>query len=188
MIKKFLDYLYYSFEIFSNYIPFLAKLYIKFHAPSVKKEIKMLNLSSSDRILHIGCGAIPYTSIGISREIDAEIVGIDCNPRVVDIATDYLKRYNLSNMVKIEIGDGKTYSISGFDVIILSYGIDGQDLVLRHAIDSMKKGARIILRRFTTERDNYIDSIVKEFSVCSIKLLLTQESILIVKKTQTDIQ
>ena len=188
MIKEVLDHLYCTFEIFSNNIPFFAKLYIKFHKSSVKKEIEMLNLLSSDKILHIGCGAIPYTSIVLSREVNSKIVGIDYNPHVVGIANDYLKRYNLSNMVKIEIGDGKTYSISGFDVIILSYGIDGQDLVLRHAIDSMEKGARIILRRFTTERDNYIDSIVKEFSVCSIKLLLTQESILIVKKTQTDIQ
>ena len=183
MIKKLFDYLYYSFELFSNHIPFFAKLYIKFHESSVKKEIEMSNLSPPDRILHIGCGAIPYTSILVSRKIGAKIVGIDCDPRVVNIATDYLKRYNLSNMVKIEIGDGKTYNVSDFDVVILSYGIDSQDLVLRHTIDSMKEGARIILRRPSTEKDGYIDSIVKEFSVCSIRMLLTQESILIVKKT-----
>jgi protein-L-isoaspartate O-methyltransferase len=96
MIKKLFDYLYYSFELFSNHIPFFAKLYIKFHESSVKKEIEMSNLLPSDRILHIGCGAIPYTSILVSRKIGAEIVGIDCDPRVVNIATDYLKRYNLS--------------------------------------------------------------------------------------------
>jgi len=183
MIKEFLDHLYYTFEIFSNHIPFFAKLYIKFHKSSVKKEIEMSNLLSSDRILHIGCGAIPYTSIVLSREVNSKVVGIDCDPRVVNIATDYLKRYNFSNMVKIEIGDGKTYNVSDFDVVILSYGIDSQDSVLRHAIDSMKEGARIILRRPSTEKNEYIDSIVKEFSVCSIRLLLTQESILIVKKT-----
>jgi len=186
MIKKFLDHLYYTSEIFSNYVPFFSKLYIKFHESSVKKEIEMSNLSSSDRILHIGCGAIPYTSLVLSREINSKIVGIDCNPHVVDIANDYLKRYNLSNMIKIEMGDGKTYDVSGFDSIILSYGVDGQDLVLRHVIDSMKNGARLILRRSTTERNSYIDSIVKEFSICSIRLLLTQESVLIVKRHKID--
>ena len=183
MIKKLFDYLYYSFEFFSKYIPFFVMSYIKFHEFSVIKEIEMSNLSSSDRILHIGCGAIPYTSIVLSREINSNIVGIDCNPHVVDIANDYLKRYNLSDMIKIEMGDGKTYDVSGFDSIILSYGVDGQDLVLKHVIDSMKNGARLILRRSTTECNIYIDYIVKEFSVCSIRLLLTQESILIVKKT-----
>ena len=156
--------------------------YIKFHEFSVKKEIEMSDLSPSDRILHIGCGAIPYTSIIISRKTGAEIYGIDCDPRVVKIATDHLKRYNLSNLVKIEIGDGETYNFSDFDVIILSYGIDCQDSVLRHAIGSMKSGTRIILRRSSTEKNEYIDSIVKEFSVYSIRMLLTQESILIVKK------
>jgi len=186
MIKDFLDYLYYTFEIFSNHIPFFAKIYIKFHNSSVKKEIEMSNLSSSDMILHIGCGAIPYTSIVLSREINSKVVGIDCNPHVVYIANDYLKRYNLSNMVKIETGDGKTYDVSGFDSIILSYGVDDQDLVLKHVIDSMKNGARLILRRSTTERNSYIDSIVKELSVCSIRLLLTQESVLIVKRHKID--
>jgi len=186
MIKEVLDYLYYTFEISSNHIPFFAKLYIKFHESSVKKEIYMSNLSSSDKILHIGCGAIPYTSIILSREVNPKIIGIDCNPHVVDIANDYLKRYNLSNMIKIERGDGKTYDVSGFDSIILSYGVDGQDLILKNVIDSMKNGARIILRRSTTECNSYIESIVKDFSVCSIKLLLTQESVLIVKRHKID--
>jgi len=186
MIKEVLDHLYCTFEIFSNNIPFFAKLYIKFHKSSVKKEIEMLNLLSSDKILHIGCGAIPYTSIVLSREVNSKIVGIDYNPHVVGIANDYLKRYNLSNMIKIEIGDGKIYNVSGFDSIILSYGVDGQDLVLKHVIDSMKNGARLILRRSTTEHNSYIDSIVKEFSVCSIRLLLTQESVLIVKRHKID--
>jgi len=184
MIKEFLDRLYYTFEFFSNHIPFFAKLYIKFHKFSVKKEIEMSNLSSSDRILHIGCGAIPYTSIILSREINSKIVGIDCNPHVVDIANVFLKRYNLSDMIKIEMGDGKTYNVSGFDSIILSYGVDRQDLVLKHVIDSMKNGARLILRRYTKERNNYIDTIVKEFSVDGIRLLLTQESILIMKRNK----
>ena len=186
MIKEVLDHLYYTFEIISNNIPFIAKLYIKFHKFSVKKEIEMLNLSPSNKILHIGCGAIPYTSIILSREVNSKIVCIDYNPHVVGIANDYLKRYNLSNMIKIEMGDGKIYNVSGFDNIILSYGIDDQDLVLKHVIDSMKNGARLILRRSTTEHNSYTDSIVREFSVYSIRLLLTQESVLIVKKHKID--
>jgi len=182
MIKEVLNHLYYKFEIFFNHIPLFAKLYIKFHESSVKKEIDMSNLSSSDKILHIGCGAIPYTSIILSREVNPKIVGIDCNPHVVNIANDYLKKYNLSDMIKIEIGDGKTYDVSVFDIIILSYGVDGHDLVLNHVIDSMKNDARIILRKSTTERNNYVDSIVREFSICSNRLLLTQESVLIVKR------
>jgi len=182
MIKKLFDYLYYSFEFFSKYIPFFVMSYIKFHEFSVVKEIEMSDISPSDRILHIGCGAIPYTSITISRKTGAKIIGIDYNPHVVNIAIEHLKRYNLSNLIKIEEGDGKSYNISDFDVIIISYGIDCQDSVLRHVIDSMKSGTRIILRRSSTEKNEYIDSILKEFSSYSCRMLLTQESILIVKK------
>ena len=184
MIKKFLDYLYYIFEILSNYIPFFAELYIKYHSPSVKKEIEMSRLSQSDKVLHIGCGAIPYTSIVIAREINTDIVGIDHKLRIVNIATDYIKRYSLSDVVRIERGNGKTYDVSNFDVIIISYGVVDQNLVLKHVLESMNGGARIILRRSTEDKNGYIDPIVNEFSVSSIRLLLTQESVLIVKENQ----
>ena len=184
MIKTFLDYLYFTFEIFCYHIPFFAKLFIKIHSPSVKKEIEMSNLSSSDKILHIGCGAIPYTTIVISKETDAKIVGIDKESRIVNIATDFVRKYNISDIVKIEIGNGKTHNVSDFDVIILSYGIDRQDLVLKHVFNSVKKGSRILLRRSISKKEDYIDSIVKNYSVNRTRLLLTQESVLIVKKDQ----
>ena len=184
MIKKFLDYLYYVYEFLYQYIPFSSWSYIRFHQPSVKKEIGMFQLSQSDKVLHIGCGAIPYTSIVIARETNVQVLGIDNNSRIVDLATSYLKRHNLADKVRIEMGDGQNYDVSSFDVIIISYGVADQDLVLRNVLEAAKDEARIILRKSTAKKNDYIDSIVKDLSTCSLRLLLTQESILIVKKDQ----
>ena len=184
MIKEILNYLYYTYEFHFNHIPILAEFYIRFHTPSVKKEIRLFHLTKSDKIVHIGCGTIPYTAIVIANEVQACVLGIDNRSKVVDKAAAFLKKYKALDSIKIEIGEGTLYDVSGFDVVIISYGIDHQDLVLRHVFDSMKDGGRIILRRSTAKKNKYIDSIVKKFSFCNIRLLLTQESILIVKKNQ----
>ena len=63
MFKKFIDQLYNIYEIIFTNISFFSFLYMKFHEPSVKKEINMAEIQHSDKILHIGCGAIPYSLI-----------------------------------------------------------------------------------------------------------------------------
>jgi len=185
MIKTFLDRLYYVYEVFSHHLPLFAEAYVKFHEPSVKKEIAMLQLSSSDKVLHIGCGAIPYTSIVMAREIGAQVIAIDHKSRVVKLSTYYIKQRKLLDLVTIKKEEGKTCGVSGFDVIIISYGIANQDVVLQHVIDSSKAGSRILLRRSTAKNHA---ALVNEFSTNHVHLLLTQESILLVKKeTQWDL-
>jgi precorrin-6B methylase 2 len=182
MIKRFIDSLYFLFEFFFNFFPFFTELYIKFHECSVIKEIELANISRSDKILQIGCGAIPYTSVVIARETNAKVIGIDNKQSIVNVASRCIKRYNLSNIIKIKFGDGRNYDASDFDVFIISYGVLYQDLILDHVINSMKNKARIILRRLKIKNNEYICSTFKNFLVCSIKLLLNQESILFVKK------
>jgi len=182
MMKKFLDNLYYTYEVLSNYVPLLAKLYIVFHESSVKKEIEMAHISSSDKILHIGCGAIPYTSIVISRETNAKVVGIDHKPRVVDASTKFIHSHHLSDKITIQRGVGDSYNVSEFDVIIISYGIIHQEIVLKHVLESAGKETKIILRRSTVNYNPAIDSMIGNSAIICKRLLLTQDSIFLIKQ------
>ena len=181
MFKKFLDQLYNIYEIIFTNISFFSFLYLKFHESSVKKEIKMAEISKSDKILHIGCGAIPYSLIIISNEINAEIIGIDNQPRSIVLANKLLKRYKLSNKIQIKEGSGETYNVSNFDLILISYGVGNTEMILKNVFNNLKKDGKILLRYSTIEKNDYIDSVIQKYSIKKIKLLLTQESILIVK-------
>jgi len=182
MFKKLLDQLYNIYEIIFTNISFFSFLYLKFHESSVKKEILMAGIKKSDKVLHIGCGAIPYTSIIINKETSSSIVGIDNKDKIVNRASEYIKKNNFSDRIKIKSGEGNKYKASEFDIVIISYGVSDHDAVLKHILDSVKEGTKIILRKSVTEKNNYINSIVKDFSICSKRLLLTQNSVLIVKK------
>jgi len=180
MIKKVLDWLYYFFELFANYSMFVTKMFIKFHMSSVKKEIQMAGLTKQDKILHIGCGAIPYTLIILSDVLKTKVVGIDNNQKVVNNAKNVLKKFGKHDSIIIDRADGVEYDISSFNVVIVSYGINHHDLVLKHVIDSARKNSKVIIRGSNLEKNEYISRLIKKHYKNKIRVLLTQDSILLI--------
>jgi len=180
MFKTFLDRLYYSYEMLAYHIPFFAAAYIRFHAPSVNKELSLLHIKSTDRVLHIGCGAIPYTSFFIAQETGAHVTGIDHKPPIVKNAVHVLHRYSQSNNISITRGEGTTYDVSSFDIIIVSYGIAGQERIVRHVLSSSKPGTRVLVRTSTAKQNASLIGLIRPLIVNRARLLLTQESLLFV--------
>jgi protein-L-isoaspartate O-methyltransferase len=152
---------------------------MKFHEPSVKKEINMVEISPSDKILHIGCGAIPYTLIIFSKETHTQITGIDNQTRSISHAKKFIADYQ---NIRVEKASGETYDVSPFDVILISYGVGDIEAVLKNTLQNLKNNGKILLRKPITETTEYIDSVLKNYSIKKLKLLLTQESYLIMKK------
>jgi protein-L-isoaspartate O-methyltransferase len=179
MFKKFIDQLYNIYEIIFTNISFFSFLYMKFHEPSVKKEINMAEIQHSDKILHIGCGAIPYSLIIFSKETRAQITGIDNQTRSITSAKKYIADYG---NIHVELASGETYDVSPFDIILISYGVGDIETVLKNALQHLKNSGKIILRKPITETTEYIDSIIRKNSIKKLKLLLSQESFLIMKK------
>ena len=179
MFKKFLDQLYNIYEIIFTNISFFSFLYMKFHEPSVKKEINMAEISPSDKFLHIGCGAIPYSLIIFSKETHTQITGIDNQTRSINHAKKFIADYQ---NIRVEKASGETYDVSPFDVILISYGVGDIEAVLKNTLQNLKNNGKILLRKPITETTEYIDSVLKNYSIKKLKLLLTQESYLIMKK------
>ena len=180
MIKKLLDWLYFFFELLATHNMLFTKMYIKFHTYSVKKEIEMAGLKKEDKILHIGCGSIPYTLIILSDVLKTKVVGIDINQKVVDNARNLLKKFEKYDSIIIDKAEGVKYNVLPFNVIIISYGINQHDLVLKHVIDSVCKKSKVIIRGSNLEKNKYIGKIVEKYYTKKIRLLLTQDTILLV--------
>jgi len=179
MFKKSLDQLYNIYEIIFTNISFFSFLYMKLHEPSVKKEINMAEIKPSDKFLHIGCGAIPYSLIIFSKETHAQITGIDNQTRSITYAKKFVADYR---NIHVEQASGETYNVSAFDVILISYGIDDIETVLKNALQHLKNNGKIILRKPMTQTTDYINSVIGKYSIKKLKLLLSQESFLIMKK------
>jgi len=181
MFKKILDYLYYQYELLAQLIPLFAKIYIKIHRPSVIKEIEMCDISPSDRIIQVGCGAIPYSLITIYKKLKIPLVGIDIKQKAVKKAEYYLKKFDLLDKIKVVKGDGTKYIFTNYDLILISYGAKNTDKVLKNVISNSKKDAKILLRKTTFGNTDNIESILDKYITKRKKMLLTQESIFINK-------
>jgi precorrin-6B methylase 2 len=179
MFKKALDQLYNIYELIFTNISFFSFLYMKFHEPSVKKEIAMAGVQPSEKVLQIGCGAIPYSLLIFSRETHTQVTGIDNQSRSIEKAKKFIGE---NQNIHVEQASGETYDVSAFDVILISYGVGDIEAVLRNTLQQLKKNGRIILRKPITETTDYIDSLLEHNATKKMKLLLSQESYILIKK------
>ena len=68
------------------------------------REIYTLNITPTEKVLYLGCGALLSETIFIAKEKKTHVVGIDNNSIAVILAQSYIKKKHLSNLVTIEYG------------------------------------------------------------------------------------
>lgn len=112
----------------------------------IKNEIKLVNISKDDVILHIGGGPIPATSILFAKKVGAQIVSIDNNIRSVKQAISCVSESGVADKVQIKYADANSFPADKFDVIIISQGTRPYKELLQHISQSMKDDARVIFR------------------------------------------
>lgn len=179
MLREIIDRLYYTYEIIFTKILFFTKLYIRYHKPSVRKEIELAGINKSDKVIHVGCGAIPYTPIIIFQDIGCSITGIDYDNRSVNNAKSLLRKMGLGDNINISFGDGQSFDVNRYDVIFLSHGIKSTLSVLSNILNSMKDNVRIVFRKPADFKSDKLDEILSKYYYEKKKMLLNQDSIII---------
>ena len=155
--KRIISCYQYSFlEFLAVNIDFFNNLLMKWRTPVFLKEIKMASVTSKDKVLHIGCGLFPTASIIIAEETKANVTGIDNNKIALKFAKKIVEKKKLSNLIRIEFGDGTTYDVKSFDVIFIAINVWPIDHVLKHLSSQIKKDARIVCRGIKQDMENIL--------------------------------
>jgi len=124
----------------------ISSNYMKLYDDIVEKEVGMAKISSTDRILVIGCGSLPATTALIAMKTKAEITTIDIDRRAVHEASYFFKNLNLKHQITVEKADGLKYPINKFDVIFVLYGVQQQKEILAYLAENMQDATKIIFR------------------------------------------
>lgn len=177
-------YIFTLFEILAAQMNLFDSLLTKWRKPVFSREIHMLNITPTEKVLHLGCGALPSAAIFIAKDTNAHVVGIDNNTIAVKLAQLYIKKNDLTNLVTIEYGDGVNYPVQDFDVIYIAINVWPIESVLLHLAQTMKSTARILCKG---SHDDITDLLKKkEFqSLFMVKSLLEHpktQSFLLTKK------
>lgn len=123
----------------------LGKIYFKVYHSYVKKEIKMAKIDAKTKVLHIG-GGLPYTATIIARLTGAQVAVLEIEPKIKEMAVEWVKKHGLEKKIEIIIADGKEASMAGFDVIILSLSIKSKEAVFANIFKTCDPKTKIIYR------------------------------------------
>lgn len=155
---KFVDLGFILIEKFAVKFDKLLPIYLEFNDKMIENEIELAKISNKDKILHIGCGAIPATSILLAKKTGAQIIGIDKDLSSINQALICLSKLKLSDKVQVKHSDAHTFPIHMFDLIIVSQGVKPYYETLKHIAQSIKPNAKVIFRTSSTIKGEISES------------------------------
>jgi precorrin-6B methylase 2 len=145
LLKGIMDFSYILFEKIAIKFNIISLSYLNLYSDIVDKEIKMAEINLNDKILVIGCGAIPSTSILISKKTNAKIIAIDKDFNAIDKAKTFLSNIDY-NEIELEYANGLNYDVNKFNVIFILYGVKNLNEVLIYLYKKIKNDTKIIVR------------------------------------------
>ncbi len=138
-------------------IPHLVSLYANFYREVVQNEIVLAGIVSDDRVLNIGCGGIPFTSILIARQTGATLWAVDCDKDAVNVARRCIEKAGLNKLISVEHFNGLDKIPFNYSAAVVALQVEPKKEVLENLMQNGLPGARIITRRPRPELEHQYD-------------------------------
>ncbi len=138
-------------------IPMLVSLYANFYSEVVNNEISLAGITADDRVLNIGCGGIPFTSILIARQTGAKVWAVDRDSEAVNVARRCIEKTGLHRLIAVEHYNGVDPLPFDYSVAIVALQVEPKKEVLDNLMQNGIPGAKIIIRRPRPELSHQYD-------------------------------
>lgn len=187
-LKKFNDLGFIFIEKFIINLDKLYSLYFDFYDKMIDNEIILADISKEKKVLHIGCGSIPVTSILIAKKTGAQITAIDKNPHSVKQALRLLSVLKISDKIQIRHANALNFPLEPFDLIIVSQGISPHNETLEYIAKSIKRETKVVFRTNSSSTGKLSDNDMFLKDIFVIKNIFPQKqnalliSVLLLKK------
>ncbi len=126
---------------------FIGRVYTAFFRQMTVNEFRMADIQPGHRVLHVGCGSVPNTLLILAEATKASYVGIDRDAGAVAGARTMVQRYGLEQQVTIQERDALAMDYAGFDLVILSLGVEPREVILAAIHDGMHPDAHVVARK-----------------------------------------
>ncbi len=113
----------------------------------IAKEISLGNINGEDVVLNIGCGAIPFTAINLTRFTGAKIIAVDRDPNVIIKARSRLYEKGMGCDIELLQGDAADFKPPEFSVALIALQAEPKVKILKNLMNNAKKGVRLIFRQ-----------------------------------------
>ena len=116
-----------------------------FYHKVLQKELAEKNLPHGARILHIGCGALPYTAYYLARR-GYSIDAVDYDHNAVTRAQRLIHSLGLGSQIRVFKQNGTHTSSKSYDAIWISLHVADKNKVLINTVKQARSGTWIIYR------------------------------------------
>jgi len=124
----------------------LVSLYSGIYHEVVRNEIKLAGITSTDRVLNIGCGGIPFTALLIAKFTGARVWAIDSDRNAVNVARKCIAAQNMDGLISVLTLDGRDLFPYEFDVALVALQAEPKKEILDNLIAQGGSNARLIFR------------------------------------------
>lgn len=116
-----------------------------FYDKMIRSEVEKCSLRPGMKVLHIGSGPLPMTSISLSL-IGFSVVAVDFDLTAIKEAKERVKELGLTKRIKFVQADGADISSQGFDAVWISLHVQTKEKVLNRVYSDLKSGGKIVFR------------------------------------------
>ena len=116
-----------------------------FYDKMIRSEAEKCSLRPGMKVLHIGSGPLPMTSISLSL-IGFSVVAVDFDLTAIKEAKERVKELGLTKRIKFVQADGADISSQGFDAVWISLHVQTKEKVLNKVYSDLKPGGKIVFR------------------------------------------
>lgn len=133
--------------------PVLFDLYVRLYRSIVAREINLGDIDSTDCVLNVGCGAMPFTAALVAREAGAEVYALDRDENVQSQARRNLARAGVADRVEVVAGEGTavdettTVPLEAVDVAVVAVQAEPKAEIVSHLRDLEDGPERIVVRQ-----------------------------------------
>ncbi len=136
-----------QFEKFCSRIPWVVNLYTSLYKQVLDREISIAQITSSDTVLNVGCGSIPFSAVHIARKTGAQVHAVDIDQDAVIHAQQCIRKLGLSKQISCKHVSGEHISCDIYSVALVALQAQPKKAILKNLMNNAAPGARIIFRR-----------------------------------------
>lgn len=134
------------FEHMSSKHSFFARKYERmFYHNLVRSEAAAAGLKSNAKVLHIGCGPMPFTSFELAQA-GAYVTAVDIDPQAVEEARRAAAAAGLDERIQVLQMDGIEIDVRKFDGIWVSLHVSPKDEIIPRLLRDMTDESVLVYR------------------------------------------
>jgi len=153
-----------TLEKYCSRFPFLVGLYSRPYLKVVQREINLAKITFMDRVLNVGCGAIPFTAIHVAVLTGAKVWAMDRDIEAVRHARFCLEKMGLMEQVQVMEGDASLCIPVNFTAAIVALQAEPKELIMNNMLAKALPESRLIFRHPCISYEKHYDRLPNRYN------------------------